>query len=60
MRSNQPQAKYSNHLLIDFFDPISAIRFNRSDDWFRIWTIKKKIDRKIQFISKKNQKRQLF
>ena len=44
MQSNQPQAKInfksdSNRLLINFFDPISAIRSTRCDDLIRIRTI---------------------
>ena len=43
MRSNRPQAKFclksdSNHLLSDFFDPISAAQFTRRDDLIRIQT----------------------
>ena len=43
MRFNRPQAKIhfkldSNRVLIDFFDPISAVRFNRRDDTIRIRT----------------------
>ena len=35
---NRPKAKIrfksdSNRLLINFFDPIPAVRFNRRDDW---------------------------
>ena len=44
MRSNRPQAKFCfkldlNRLFIDFFDPISAVRFARRDDSIRIRTI---------------------
>ena len=44
MQSNGPPAKFrfksdSNCLLINFFDPISAVRFNRRDDSIRIRTI---------------------
>ena len=43
MRFNQPQAKIQlksnlNRLLIDFFDPISAVEFNRCNDSIRIRT----------------------
>ena len=43
MRLDRPQAKFrlksdSNHLLIDFFDPISAAQFTRRDDLIRIQT----------------------
>ena len=43
MRLDQPQAKFSlkldsNHLLIDFIDPISAAQFTRRDDSIRIRT----------------------
>ena len=38
MRLNQPKAKIplksdSNRILIEFFDPISAVRFNRRDEF---------------------------
>ena len=44
MRSNRSQAKDrfksdSNHLLINFFDPIPAVRFNYRDDSIQIRTI---------------------
>ena len=44
MRFNRPQAKIcfksdSNRLLIDIFDPISAVRFNHRDDSIQIGTI---------------------
>ena len=43
MRFNRPKAKIrfksdSNRLLIDFFDPISAVRFNRHYDTIRFGT----------------------
>ena len=43
MRFNRPQAKIhfksdSNRVLIDFFDLISTVRFNRRDDTIRIRT----------------------
>ena len=50
MWSNRPQAKFclqsdSNSLLIDFFDPISAVRFTRRDDsiWIRTRIRSKKL-----------------
>ena len=44
MLSNRPQAKICfksdlNRLLIDFFDPISAVRSTRRDNLIRIQTI---------------------
>ena len=43
MPLNQPKAKIcfksdSNRLLINFFDPIPAVRFNRSDNSIQIQT----------------------
>ena len=59
MGSNWPQAKFclksdSNHVLIDFFDPISAARFTRRHDsiWIRTIIISKNL-----IYIKKNQNR---
>ena len=43
LQSNRPQAKIllksdSNCLLINFFGPISTVRFNCRNDSIRIWT----------------------
>ena len=52
MRFNRPQANIRfksalNRLLIDFFDPIPAVRFNHRDDLIQIQTHRIRIISKI-------------